>query len=97
MLVAFAPMVSAQTETLSDSSGVKQVTLTLDQKDGILIIPTDDIKIIDLSTTNTTRKSATAYLSGTIDKNNFVVLEGVITLDGEEEKVQLSVKQLRCL
>ncbi len=83
-------MVSAQAETLSDSSDVKQVTLTMDQKDGVLIIPLDDKKITDLSTANTTKKSVTAYLSGTIDKNNFVVLEGIITLDGEEEKVQLS-------
>jgi len=90
MSMAFVPMVSAQAETLSDSSDVKQVTLTMDQKDGVLIIPLDDKKITDLSTANTTKKSATAYLSGTIDKNNFVVLEGIITLDGEEEKVQLS-------
>lgn len=88
--IAFVPMVSARAETLSDSSDVKQVILTMDQKDGVLIIPLDDKKIADLSTANTTKKSATAYLSGTIDKNNLVVLEGVITLDGEEDKVQLS-------
>ncbi len=89
MLVAFVPMVSAQAETLSDSSDVKQVTLTLNQKDGILIIPATDKKITNLSTATTTEKSATACLSGTIDENNFVVLEGIITLDGEEETVQL--------
>ncbi|WP_269849002.1 C39 family peptidase [Methanosarcina horonobensis] len=38
------------------------------------------------------KKSATARLSGTIDKNNLVTLEGVITLDGENEKVNLSGK-----
>ncbi|AKB22976.1 C39 family peptidase [Methanosarcina sp. WH1] len=35
-------------------------------------------------------KSVTANLSGTIDTNNKVVLEGIITLDGENDKVQLS-------
>ncbi|WP_269850345.1 hypothetical protein [Methanosarcina horonobensis] len=54
--MAFVPMVSAQEETLSDSSDIKQVTLTMDQKDGVLIIPLDDKKITDLSTANTTKK-----------------------------------------
>ncbi|AKB22975.1 hypothetical protein [Methanosarcina sp. WH1] len=54
--MTFVPMVSAQAETLSDSSDVKQVTLTMDQKDGVLIIPLDDKKITDLSTANTTKK-----------------------------------------
>lgn len=58
-------------------------------KNGVLIIPIADKKITNLSTTKTIQKSATANLSGTIDKNNFVVLEGVITLNGENDKVRL--------
>ncbi|ABE52044.1 C39 family peptidase [Methanococcoides burtonii] len=90
ILVAFVPMVSAQEETLPDSSSNKQVTIELNQKDGVLIIPTEDKKITDLSTTATTEKPAVAFLSGTIDENNLVVLNGVITLDGKAQKVQLS-------
>ncbi|WP_094229024.1 C39 family peptidase [Methanolobus psychrotolerans] len=90
MLVAFIPIGSVQAEGLSDSSDVKQVTIELDQKDGVLIIPTEDKKITDLSITPTIEKPETAHLSGTIDENNLVMLEGVITLDGKDEKVQLS-------
>lgn len=90
MLVTFIPMVSAQEELPSDTSSAKQVTIKLNQNDGVLIIPTEDRRIDDLSTSITEEKSATAYLSGSIDENNHVILEGVITLDGKEEKVQLS-------
>lgn len=90
MLVSFIPMVSAQIEISSDSSNVEQVTIELNQKDGVLIIPTDEKYIADLSRTATTEKLAGAYFSGTIDENNLVTLEGVITIDGNKEKVQLS-------
>lgn len=90
MLVAFIPMVSAQEETLTDSSNARQVIIELNQKDGVLIIPTENKKNIDLSTTVTAEKSAKGFLSGTIDGNNHVIVEGVITLDGKDDKVQLS-------
>ncbi|UGV39806.1 hypothetical protein J7W08_06630 [Methanococcoides orientis] len=90
MLVSFIPMVSAQIEISSDSSNAEQVTIELNQKDGVLIIPTDEKYIADLSRTATTEKLAGAYFSGTIDENNLVTLEGVITIDGNKEKVQLS-------
>lgn len=88
--IVLVPIVGAHPGTRYENLDFKKVTLILDQKGGFLIVPSDDVKITDLSTTDTTKKSATAYLSGTIDTNNFVVLEGVIILDGEEEKVQLS-------
>lgn len=87
--IALIPAVGAQKGTAFESLDPKQVTLTLDQKPGVLYIPTNDIKINDLSTENATKKQATASLSGTIDENNFVILEGVITLDGKNVKVQL--------
>lgn len=86
----FVSAVSAQTETSSASSNIKHVSLILDQKPGLLYIPTDDTKITDLSTTKTVMKSATANLSGTIDKSNFVTLDGVVIIDGESNKVKLS-------
>lgn len=89
-LVAFVPIVNAQEETPTDSTDVKQVTIELNQKNGILIIPTEDKKITDLSTASTTEKSATACLSGTIDENNYVILDGIVTLGGKDKKVQLS-------
>lgn len=90
MLVAFVPMASAQAETSFDNLNVTQVTIELNQKDGVLIVPIYDNKNTDVSTTITAEKSATAYLSGTIDEKNHVILEGVITLDGKDEKVRLS-------
>ncbi len=55
MNIAFVP-VSAQTETSSVSSDVKQVTLTLDQQPGDLYIPTECKTIIDLSKTKVDKK-----------------------------------------
>ncbi|MDW7730855.1 MAG: C39 family peptidase [Methanolobus sp.] len=92
LLVAFVPMGSVQAGGLSDSSdvsNVKQVEIELDQKEGILVVPTDSDTIKDLSTTKVSETAATASFSGTIDENNFVSLEGTITLDGKKDKVKL--------
>ena len=90
MLIAFVPIVSAQAEKLSDNSDVKQITMELNQKDGVIIIPIDNEKIVDLSPSATSEKAASALFSGMIDDNNFVTLEGVITLDGKDKKIALS-------
>jgi hypothetical protein len=90
LLVAFVPVGSVQAGVLSDSSYVKQVAIELDQKEGVLIVPTDGGKIEDLSVTKVSEKTAKAYLTGTINDQNLVTLEGVITLDGKDDKVKLS-------
>ena len=89
MLVAFVPMASAQAETLSDNADVKQVFIEFDKKEGSLFVPTDSDKIESLSTTKVSERTASAFLSGTIDDKNFVTLEGEITLDGKKENVKL--------
>ena len=90
LLVAFVPMGSVQAREQSDSSDVKQVVIELDHKEGILIVPTDSNKIESMSTTKVTEKTAKAFLTGTINDENLVTLEGEIVLDGKIDKVTLT-------
>ncbi|WP_406655601.1 C39 family peptidase [Methanolobus sp. ZRKC2] len=92
MLVAFVPMGSVQAGVLSDSSDVRQVVIDLDEKKGVLIVPTDGDRIEELSTTKVSEKTAAASLAGTINSENLVTLEGEIILDGKKDKVKLTGK-----
>lgn len=83
--IAFIPTACAQTD-----STVKQINIDLNKEGGVLLIPIKDNKITDIKTTLVSEKTASASLSGTIDDNNLVLLKGIITLGGKEEKVTLS-------
>jgi|GEM_PF-1735188 len=84
LFIATVPIVCAQ----SDST-TKAIDIDLNKEGGVLIIPTTEDSIVDLSTTKVSEKTASAALSGIIDENNQVRLEGTITLDGKEKKVKL--------
>lgn len=81
-------MGSVQAGELKENSAVKDITLELDEDNSILVIPTESDKI-EILTSEFTEKPASAILSGTIDENNQVTLEGTIVLDGKKEKVKL--------
>jgi hypothetical protein len=82
--------IDKQAEEQTNDSSVKLLNMDLTKEGGILLIPTDNDSIADLSTTPIIEKNASAVFSGTIDENNHVILEGTISIDEEEENVKLS-------
>ena len=84
ILIATIPIACAQ----SDSTATP-ISIDLTKEGGVLFIPTTEDSIVDLSTTKVSDKTASATLSGTIDEDNQVILEGTISLDGKEKKVKL--------
>ena len=84
ILMATIPIACAQ----SDSTATP-ISIDLTKEGGVLFIPTNEDSIVDFSTTEVSEKAASASLSGTIDEDNQVTLEGIINLDGKEKKVKL--------
>ncbi len=66
------------------------INIDLTKEGGVLIVPTTEDSIVDLSTTQVTEETASATFSGTIDDHNKVELEGIINLDGNDKKIKLS-------
>ena len=85
ILIATIPIACAQSD-----SRTKAIDIDLTENGGVLIVPTTENSIVDLSTTEVSEKTASAILSGTIDENNKVVLEGEVILDGKKDKVKLT-------
>lgn len=90
MLVAFMPPVSGQTETLSDNSNIEKISITLGN--GTLTLPIDDKGTNNLSSIESDARSATSFLSGTIDDDNHIILKGAIIFDGKKEAIELKGK-----
>ncbi|SFM50575.1 hypothetical protein [Methanolobus profundi] len=91
ILIIIAPSGCVRTDAPASAIDEKQVTAVLD--DGILMVPIEG-KTVSIykpfDPENVTEIPATAYFSGTVDKNNSVILEGIITIGGENETVRLS-------
>lgn len=81
------PTVSAKSD-----SAMNTIDMDMTEEGGVFIVPTSEDSIINLRTTQVSEKTASAILSGTIDKDNQITLEGTIILDGKEKKVKLSGK-----
>ena len=81
ILIATVPIACAQ----SDST-TTPISIDLTKEGGVLIIPTNEDTIVDLSTTKVSEKAASASLSGTIDEDNQVTLEAIINLDEKESE-----------
>ena len=69
----------AQDQDKIASTTNKQITLCLDKMDGILIGPSEN-------------KTAQAYLTGTIDGKNHLLLSGTIVIDGKPHAVDFEGK-----
>lgn len=92
ILFSFIPIACIQIDTpgYDSDSDLKMVNVTLNN--GFLMVPLEGktATILNLNPENVTEKPANAYFSGTIDRNNSVLLDGSIILDGRNETVKLS-------
>jgi hypothetical protein len=84
-----------QNDSHVSDSDLKPVTTVMNSGWVLIHVENKAVTPIIIRSDIVVGKPATASLSGTIDENNYVILEGVITLDGQNETVKLSGKATR--
>ena len=88
--ISFVAIACIQADSPLSNSNVNSVAVLMDS--GHVYVPVENQAIapIEVRSDVLVEKPAAATLSGTINENDFVVLEGIITLDGQNETVKLS-------
>ncbi|WP_406655598.1 hypothetical protein V7O62_07325 [Methanolobus sp. ZRKC2] len=88
--ISFVAIACIQADSPLSNSNVNSVTVLMDS--GHVYVPVENQAVapIEVRSDVLVEKPAAATLSGTIDENDFVVLEGIIILDGQNETVKLS-------
>lgn len=95
ILFSFIALAGIHTDEAVSDPDLKSATIVMNSGQVYLHVENTATTPIIIRSDIVVEKPATANLSGTIDENNYVILEGVIALAGQNETVKLSGEATR--